>query len=120
MFHASFEKLSVNFSDHFLLENIQWKINDAQHWVITGPNGSGKSALAATLCGAGEIESGYVTGLPTKIAVVSFEAQAELIEAERRKDDADILDVISKGTSVQDVLDDGCEVELVAGTGDPA
>lgn len=108
MYHASLEKLSVNFNDHFLLQNIQWKINDSQHWVITGPNGSGKSALAATLCGTGEIESGFVTGLPTKIAVVSFEAQAELIEAERKKDDADILDIITEGTSVQDVLDDGC------------
>lgn len=109
MYHASFENLTVNFNDHFLLENIQWKINDGQHWVITGPNGSGKSALAASICGVGDIESGYVTGLPTNIAVVSFEAQAELIEAERRKDDADILDVISEGTNVQDVLDEGCK-----------
>jgi len=109
MYHASLENLSVNFDDHFLLENIQWKINDSQHWVITGANGSGKSALAASLHGAGEIESGYITGLPAKIAVVSFEAQAELIEAERRKDDADILDIITEGTNVQDVLDEGCE-----------
>jgi len=109
MYHASLENLSVNFNDHFLLENIHWKINDAQHWVITGPNGSGKSALAAVLSGAGEIVSGFVTGLPEIIAVVSFEAQAELIEAERRKDDADILDVISEGTSVQEMLDEGCK-----------
>lgn len=109
MYHASFENLTVNFNDHFLLKNIQWKINDSQHWVITGPNGSGKSALAASLYGAGEVEDGFVLGLPTNIAVVSFEAQAELIEAERRKDDADILDIITEGTSVQEVLDEGCQ-----------
>ncbi len=108
MYHASLENLSVNFNDHFLLEKINWKINDGQHWVITGPNGSGKSALAACLTGAGEIESGFTTGLPGNISVVSFEAQAELIEAERRKDDADILDVLTEGTSVQEILDESC------------
>lgn len=109
MYHANLDNLTVSFGDHFQLENIQWKLNDSQHWVITGPNGSGKSALAACLHGAGEIESGFVAGLPANVAVVSFEAQAELIEAERRKDDADILDVISEGTRVQDVLDEGCQ-----------
>ncbi len=109
MYHASLTKLCVNFDDHFLLNNIDWKFNDAQHWVITGPNGAGKSALAACLSGAGEIESGMMMGVPNNIAVVSFEAQAELIEAERRKDDADILDVITEGTSVQEILNDGCQ-----------
>ncbi len=109
MYHITLTNLSVNFDDHFFLNKINWKLNDAQHWVITGPNGSGKSALAATLIGVGEIDSGTILGLPENIAVVSFETQAELIEAERRKDDADILDVISEGTSVQEMLDEGCK-----------
>jgi len=109
MYHASLENLTVNFNDHFLLKIVKWKLNDSQHWVITGPNGSGKSALAASLCGVGEIETGFITGLPSRIAVVSFEAQSELIEAERRKDDADILDIITEGTSVQEMLDEGCQ-----------
>jgi len=58
--------------------------------------------------GSGDIDSGAIDGRPTNIAVVSFEAQEKLIDAERRKDDADILDVISEGTSVQEILDDGC------------
>lgn len=109
MYHAALTNLCVNFDDHFFLNNINWRLHDGQHWVITGPNGAGKSALAASLIGAGDIESGSISGLPETIAVVSFEAQAALIEAERRKDDADILDVITEGTSVQEILDDGCQ-----------
>ena len=70
---------------------------------------SGKSALAATLNGEGEVVSGEITGLPERVAIVSFEAQAALIEAERKKDDADILDVISEGTPVQELLNETCE-----------
>ncbi len=109
MYHATLSKLCVNFDDHFFLSDINWRLNDSQHWVITGANGSGKSALAACLFGAGDIESGSITGLPENIAVVSFEAQAALIAAERKKDDADILDVITQGTSVQEILDEGCQ-----------
>jgi len=108
MFTTEFHNLSVNFDDTFQLHNINWRVRDNEHWVITGPNGSGKSALAACFIGAGDIEEGYVTGLPQSIAVVSFEEQAAMIEAERRKDDADILDVISEGTSVKEILDEVC------------
>ncbi len=108
MFTITLKNLSVNFDDHFFLTAVNWQLNDQQHWVITGPNGAGKSALAACLLGAGEVENGAIDGLPANIAVVSFEAQAKLIDAERRKDDADILDVISEGTSVQEILDEGC------------
>jgi len=108
MYTITLKNLSVNFDDHFFLKNISWQLNDQQHWVITGPNGSGKSALAACLHGAGDIESGTILGRPGNIGIVSFKAQAELIDAERRKDDADLLDVISEGTSVQEMLDDGC------------
>ncbi len=109
MFNATLSNLCVNFDNHFMLNKINWKLNDSQHWVITGANGSGKSALAASLLGIGDIEAGIISGLPANIAVVSFEAQAELIEKERRKDDADILDVITEGTSVQEILDEDCQ-----------
>jgi len=100
--------LSVDFDEHFTLHNIDWQISPGQHWVITGPNGAGKSALAATLINAGQVIGGSIEGLPDRIAVVSFEAQAALIEAERKKDDADLLDVISAGTPVQELLDQTC------------
>ncbi|MBN0988993.1 molybdate ABC transporter ATP-binding protein ModF [Amphritea pacifica] len=99
--------LTVNFDDRFQLDEINWQLDDSQHWVITGANGSGKSALAAVLAGAGDTLSGTLEGLPAKVGLVSFEAQAELIERERKKDDADIMDVISEGTPVREILCEG-------------
>ncbi len=90
--------LTVEFDQGFSCNHINWKIEPGQHWLICGSNGSGKSALAAILGSNGAILSGETSNLPDRIGIVSFEAQAALIEAERRKDDADILDVISEGT----------------------
>lgn len=104
-----FDDLTVNFDDRFQLNNICWQIEPQQHWVITGTNGAGKSALAAVLAGAGDIVSGKLAGIPGRVGVVSFEAQAELIEAERKKDDADIMDVISEGTPVHEILFEECQ-----------
>ena len=103
------KKVTVNFDDRFTLSEINWTIDSNQHWVITGTNGSGKSALAAVLAGVGDIESGTVTGLPKNVGVVSFEAQAELIAKELKKDDADIMDVISLGTPVHEMIFDNCQ-----------
>ena len=105
--------LSVDFESRFQLHNINWTVEPSQHWVITGTNGAGKSALAAVLAGAGDIIGGEILGLPGNVGIVSFEAQAALIEAELKKDDADIMDVISVGTPVHEVLFDDCEdIEL--------
>jgi molybdate transport system ATP-binding protein len=101
------EDLTVHFDARFQLHNINWQIADNQHWVITGANGSGKSALAAVLAGAGDCVAGQLSGVPARIGLVSFEAQAELIDAELKKDDADILDVISQGTPVREILLNG-------------
>ena len=104
-----FDGLTVDFDGRFQLSNINWCIEPNQNWMITGTNGSGKSALAAVLAGAGDIVSGTHTGIPPRVALVSYEAQGELIAAERKKDDADILDVISEGTPVQEIIDQVCE-----------
>ncbi len=101
------DNLTVNFDDRFQLDEIHWQLDDTQHWVITGTNGAGKSALAAILAGAGDIVSGSTSGIPAKGGLVSFEAQAELIERERKKDDADIMDVIAEGTPVHEILREG-------------
>lgn len=95
---------SVQLNKHFSLKQINWQLAARQHWVILGENGAGKSALAAILCGVGETISGSIQGLPAQTALVSFEAQAELIEQERKKDDADILDIIPEGTAVKELL----------------
>ena len=103
-----FDDVTVNFDERFQLRHINWQIEPQQHWVITGANGAGKSALAAVLAGAGDIVSGKLDGVPARVGLVSFESQAELIEAERKKDDADIMDVISQGTPVHDILFKDC------------
>ncbi|WP_417537335.1 molybdate ABC transporter ATP-binding protein ModF [Marinomonas sp.] len=111
-----FDKVTVNFDDRFTLSEIDWTIEPNQHWVITGTNGSGKSALAAVLAGVGDIENGTVTGLPKNVGLVSFEAQAELIAKELKKDDADIMDVISLGTPVHEMIFDNCRDPELAQT----
>ena len=99
------DALSVDFDGRFQLHDVTWEIKPGEHWLITGVNGAGKSALAAALGGEGTVLSGTRSGVPTATALVSYEKQAELIEAERRKDDADILDVISEGTPVAEIID---------------
>ncbi|NQZ32499.1 MAG: molybdate ABC transporter ATP-binding protein ModF [Oceanospirillaceae bacterium] len=104
-----------DFDQRFELKNINWTISDTQHWVITGANGSGKSALVAILAGFGDKLTGELLGLPDKVALVSFEAQALLIERERKKDDADIMDVVAVGTTVAEILaEDGSAAEEIA------
>ncbi|WP_020558994.1 molybdate ABC transporter ATP-binding protein ModF [Thiofilum flexile] len=100
----SLNAYSAQLGEHFILQPTDWQIEPKQHWVILGANGSGKSALAATLLGAGEHLAGTIMGVPHDSVIVSYETQAELIEQERRKDDADILDIISEGTPVLEIL----------------
>ncbi len=100
--------VSVDFDGRFQLRDISWTIAPGEQWLITGANGSGKSALAAVLAGEGDHLSGTLSGLPENVALVSYERQAELIAAELRKDDADILDVISEGTPVSELISDVC------------
>lgn len=109
-----FQALSVDFDGRFQLNDIRWQLAADHHWLITGTNGSGKSALAAVLAGAGDVVSGNLAGLPENVALVSYEAQGELIEAERRKDDADILDVISEGTPVHEIIAAASKDEALA------
>jgi molybdate transport system ATP-binding protein len=71
-----------------------------------GTSGSGKSALAAALSDSGEITSGSVTGADAQAGVVSLHAQGALIERERLRDDSDITDRVTAGTSVQEMLDE--------------
>jgi len=111
-----FDALSVDFDGRFRLSDINWTIKPGEHWFIAGGNGSGKSALAAVLAGEGDHLTGTLSGLPDRVALVSYERQAELIEVERRKDDADILDVISNGTPVSEIIDAVCQDAELAET----
>jgi len=108
--------LSVDFDGRFQLSNVNWTISPGEQWLIAGANGSGKSALAAVLAGEGDVVSGSLSGVPGSVALVSYERQAELIAAELRKDDADILDVISEGTPVTEIIADVCLDDELAQT----
>ncbi|WP_252106323.1 MULTISPECIES: molybdate ABC transporter ATP-binding protein ModF [unclassified Halomonas] len=111
----AFNSATISFDDRFTLSEVDWTIEPGQHWVITGANGAGKSALAAALAGVGKLETGSIDGLPARVGLVSFEAQAELIAAELKKDDADIMDVVSLGTPVREMIFDYCSDAELAG-----
>jgi molybdate transport system ATP-binding protein len=106
----SLHECTVKFSPDFSLRDINWRIYPSECWVILGANGSGKSALGATLNAEGEQLGGSITGLPEtdKVAIVSLEQQARLINAERDKDDSDITDEVFIGTSLREMLDEVC------------
>ena len=108
MSNIHFKDVSATFGEHFELSSINWTLEEHQHWVLLGPNGAGKSALAAMLAGDGELQEGELIGVDARVGVVSFEAQERLIDAERKLDDADILDVISEGTLAGELLSQGC------------
>lgn len=101
----AFDDVSVDFDGHFQLHDISWQLRSDEHWLVAGPNGAGKSALVAVLSGAGDISAGTLQGVPANVSIVSYEAQAELIAFELKKDDADILDVISEGTPVHEIIE---------------
>lgn len=89
--------------EHFHLNIAALHISPQQHTVILGPNGSGKSALAAFIADEGELLQGQ-RQVTAHQAWVSVEQQQALIEAEKQKDCADILDIIPVATTAQEIL----------------
>jgi molybdate transport system ATP-binding protein len=94
--------------DRFHLNIESLSIKPLQHTVILGPNGSGKSALAACVAGQGELRTGEFQITPS-VAWISIEQQHTLIEAEKQKDCADILDIIPVPTTVAEILFEGLD-----------
>ena len=99
----SIQNCQALIADHFSLSIETLNINAKQHTVIVGENGSGKSALAALIAGEGELLTGQ-RNIDAKIAWVCVEQQQALIEAEKQKDCADILDIIPTPTSCEAIL----------------
>ena len=94
------------FAEHFHLNIDSLTMTSFQHTVVLGPNGSGKSALAAFVAGHGLLKSGQ-RQVVSNTAWVSVEQQQALIEAEKQKDCADILDIIPIATTVEEILLEG-------------
>ena len=94
------------FAEHFHLRIDSFLVKQKQHTVVLGPNGSGKSALAALVAGRGELQDGQ-RQVSSHLSWVSVEQQQALIEAEKQKDCADILDIIPIATTVEEILLEG-------------
>jgi len=103
---VSLQNCHTLLADQFKLNTDFFTIKPSQHTVVLGANGSGKSALAAMIAGEGNVLAGqrYVT---SSNAWVSVEQQQALIEAEKQKDCADILDIIPVPTTAQEILFEG-------------
>lgn len=93
----------VKLGKHYSLGPLSLALSRGQHAVITGANGSGKSALVAALNQEGELVSGS-REISARVVCVGVAQQQAIIEQERKKDSADILDVIPQPSSVMDIL----------------
>ncbi len=45
------EKLCCQSGKHYLLKDINWEVQQGEHWVVFGLNGSGKTTLLSTIAG---------------------------------------------------------------------
>ncbi|GGF74458.1 molybdate ABC transporter ATP-binding protein ModF [Alteromonas lipolytica] len=96
-------QLTVKLNDQLVAECPPLTIEPGQHTIISGLNGSGKSVLAAVLAGDGKVLAGQ-REISGRTGWVSVTQQQRIIEAERRKDDADILDVVPVPSSAREVI----------------
>ncbi len=103
-----FKQACIRFNKSFSLLNINWQVKPSETWAVLGASGSGKTALASALTGAGDLVAGSRTGTVANAGIVSLQAQAELIDRERQRDDSDLTDQVSEGTPVREMLLEVC------------
>ncbi|MDC8832621.1 molybdate ABC transporter ATP-binding protein ModF [Alteromonas gilva] len=95
--------LSVRLTDSFTADFAPLRLEPGEHTVITGINGSGKSILAAVIAGQGKVVHGerHIDGT---VGWVSIAQQQAIVAAERRKDDADILDIVPTPSCAREII----------------
>ena len=71
------KNLTVSYSNHTALENINFKINSGEYVCLVGENGSGKSTLVKTLVGLLKPDEGEVN-LNVELDEVSYLSQTNL------------------------------------------
>ncbi|MBB1310475.1 ATP-binding cassette domain-containing protein [Pseudoalteromonas sp. SR41-8] len=84
--------LGTNERESFLVSNLTWQVESAQHWVLLGGNGAGKSAITAVLLDQANIVSGTRSCDFKRTEIVSSDLQKQLITAELLADQDDIID----------------------------
>lgn len=120
MAQLSLQQLSVRFKNGFTLSDINWQLQQGQHWVVTGANGAGKSALTALLFPlSGQLSLDIIAGHQLtdfrQIAVVSAVQQQQWLEQEKKRFDCGQLDDAQQGTTVLQLLQQqGAETAYLA------
>ncbi len=85
-----------------LIQNISWKMDEGQAWLVIGPNGGGKADFLNALSGQLKIvpngaveceEQGiYSNKYQNSCEIVSLERAARLIQEERENDESDYVE----------------------------
>ena len=93
---------SIKNKKSVLLENISWKMQKKQAWLLIGPNGGGKADFVNALSGKYEFLpeekigtgnfSNYSNIFENSCEVVSLERAALLIEEERKLDESEYIE----------------------------
>ena len=93
---------SIKNKKSVLLENISWKMQKKQAWLLIGPNGGGKADFVNALSGKYEFSpeqkigsenfSIYSNIFENSCEVVSLERAAHLIEEERNLDESEYIE----------------------------
>jgi molybdate transport system ATP-binding protein len=66
----------------YTLKNVNWQVNEGEHWLLAGGNGAGKSALSAALVGIAQLMSGSRYSAFERLVIVSSNAQKHLLNKE--------------------------------------
>lgn len=86
----SLKNISTRVGEELILQHTFWDIFPGQNWAVIGPNGSGKTLLTQILCRRRPSVSGKLyyrkDFVPSRdIALVSFEAQKNLLSQEEKR-----------------------------------
>ncbi len=45
-----FNNITIRYGSRTILKNLNWRVREGEHWILTGENGSGKSTLLSLVC----------------------------------------------------------------------
>ena len=97
------------------LKDVDWALNEGEHWACLGPNGAGKTSLANVITGQANRASGDIVRSASLddsgVAYVCFEQAKALCDRDKKLDDSEFrADASDTGTTV---------ARAILGTSDP-